>query len=508
MGELTRQASGAPTWSDARRPGAGTVIATANPAYARAAIRWLLSGVLLGSMSALWWYFEYRPDWEPGTLTVLAFVVTAVGGSLVLLSPGLHPLGFVGVYGIYLALAHLGAVGAILVTDDAFESFRPWQLLWFQSPERPRAVALAGIGIGSLALGALLASTLTGRARRPPKLQQRSWDGIYLVGMGLLSFGALYMLLLAVTRRLPILGSYRDYRQAMGEISLYPMTLFALATGLALTTATGDGRQRRWAMLIFAVPAILLAVSGNRGEVLFPAAAALAVYSVRGYKFRLKAVAAASVVFFLFIPIASAVRTTGLSEVELEQLSVRWTDPFVTNGWTLRPLTHTVAWIEGGEEHAWGRTYLLPLQQIASRLTPFVTSPSYQTDPHYIKDRLPGQGYSVVAEAFYNFGMPGTVLILAVIGALLTALGDRSTSALSLSLAGGISAVLVNNVRNHALFVPGQVLLVIACWTAGILLTLLMREADLRRRTGAARPSSRVSLLARRRLANLRSTAD
>lgn len=39
---------------------------------------------------------------------------------------------------------------------------------------------------------------------------------------------------------------------------------------------------------------------------------------------------------------------------------------------------------------------------------------------YYIKDRVPGLGYSVLAEAYFNFGKLGLILIPVVIGMVLT----------------------------------------------------------------------------------------
>ena len=57
-----------------------------------------------------------------------ALAVSVVAGLLVVLTRELQPFGFLGMYGVYLVLAHLGAVTSILVSSDAFASFRTWQV--------------------------------------------------------------------------------------------------------------------------------------------------------------------------------------------------------------------------------------------------------------------------------------------------------------------------------------------------------------------------------------------
>jgi oligosaccharide repeat unit polymerase len=312
------------------------------------------------------------------------------------------------------------------------------------------------------------------RDRNVPALDKESWPGIYRVGMGLLLFSALYMTV-AAAAALPVFGSYREYRLAMGSAPLYSEMLFAMATGLTLAVATGGAIQRRRALLVFAIPAALLALAGNRGEILYPVAAAVAVYFTRGYKISAKALVAGAAVFFLFIPTVEQIRATGVAEADFDALSIRWTDPFVLNGFALRPLTFTVASLDESDEFGAGQTYLLPLRRIAGALTPFVDRPAYETTPFYdLRYGLPRQGYSVVAEAYYNFGVVGVMVLLFGIGAFLSLVGDRATGAASLAFAGAVMAVLINAIRNTWAFVPGQILEAGVFCLVGVMLTLLI----------------------------------
>lgn len=448
-------------------------------------VRAAASGVtvmgLLTVTLALLGYIQYRPLWSPDTLTWLALLAFLLGALLILLTPGVASAGFVGMYGLYLALSHLGAVGAVIVSPRAFEAQPPWTWAWLYSPERPLAVALSGLAIGSFTLGATLFWRLAARARRPQPIGEAGAPGIYWVGIVLLAFAACHVPIAMISGRLPIFAAYLDYRSALDQVPLYSEMLFALATGLAFTMATGDTRQRRRALLLFLIPAVLIGITGSRGGVLWPVVTAVAVCSVRGYRPGITVAGIGAILFFVYIPVAGQVRNQGIARAELQEVSVHWTAPFVTNGFTLRPLVATIQWIDAGENLALGGTYLLPIQRIIGRLTPFVERPAYEAVPNsweHLHARIPTQGYTVIAEAYYNFGVPGVLLILGSIGACLAFFGDRASNATSLAAAGALLAVLLNNVRNYSVFVPGQTVLVLALWAAGLALTPMMRLAS------------------------------
>jgi hypothetical protein len=431
---------------------------------------------LLGTTLALLVCALYRPPWAPDSVTALSLLTCAFGGTLIVSRPGGRMLGFVGVYGLYLALAHLGAVGAILAGPDSLQGLPPWQTAWLQTPQRTMAVALSGLACASLVWGAL---AVRGSRQAPSRARQTidaSWPGIYWVGVSLLLVAAGFMLVAGASIT-AVTGSYADFRRSTADSPHYSMMLFCLATGLAFTVATGSRTQVALALCLFAIPGGLLAVTGNRGEILYPAAAAVAAYATRGVRIRARWAAAGLVTFFVFIPVVEQVRQAGLGHADLGSVSLRWSDPFRTIGWTLRPLTFTVGWIDGGETFAAGQTYVLPLKRLVGTLTPFVERPTYESHSRYLKGRLPGQGYSVVAEAYYNFGVPGVLLVPFGLGVFLGVLGDRARTGLTLAFAAAVLAVLVNNVRNFSLFVPGQVFGVTVLWLAGIALTIAMRYA-------------------------------
>lgn len=437
-------------------------------------------GAAIGLVAVMSWLVTYlleRPPIEPDIVTVAALCTALLSAVLLLASPGLPVLGFVGVYGTYLALAHLGAVGAQLLLEDALAGYTYRH--WFESDGRPLAVALSGLGIGAFVLGArVLGGGSRPRPNRVAPLEGRGDHGLYLVGVALLAYCAAYMTLAVGTGALPLFESYASYRRAMGGLFRdnlllsYGMMLFFLASGLAFVLATGDRRQRTIGLLLFLCPAGLLMLTGNRGEVLYPVAAGLAVYSARGYRPRLKALALFAAVFFVMIPVVRQVRSVGLGSFEARGVSIDVIEPFVSLGYTLRPVVITANWIEGGEPFALGQTYTLPIQRVVGLLIPGVTRPEFQGNPHYIKGRTEGtgMGYSVIAEAYFNFGVAGVVIILASLGAALARFGDRAPGGRSLAVAGAIMAILVNNIRNAFGFVPGQVFLVSLLFLAGLLI--------------------------------------
>jgi len=188
----------------------------------------------------------------------------------------------------------------------------------------------------------------------------------------------------------------------------------------------------------------------------------------RGWRPRGQGVAAILVVFFLVIPVIRAARTEQGNALSFSQVAlIKWTDPFVEIGFQIRTFVATAEWIEAGEDYANGNTYSIPVLRLVTLFLPVFERPQIVGTRYFIRDRLPHWGYSVVAEAYFNFGLFGVMIIPALIGLGLSLAADGARGQISLALAGGVMAILVMNIRNNFLFVPGQVFIVIVLWYIG-----------------------------------------
>lgn len=417
---------------------------------------------LIFSLLLLMFYIIFLPDWEQKFITVLS-ALAAIGGLIVIYNK--IGLGLSIIYLLYLSLSHLGVPVSLLFDSEALLKFRKYApgWLWIDNHMATYSIALSGLGIISFSLTSFFISNLRKKdIKEKLKIDYKGPKEIYTMGFVLLIISTFYLIGKVVNGELQIAGTYSDFRDSILNLKGYPWVLFLLATGLSFISASGDKKAIKQGFILFLIPSFLLVIGGNRGEVLYPLAGAVGILFLRKFKVNFKILVLSVLVFFILIPSVFQLRQQNIGDINIkENLTINITDPFVEIGHALRPLIHTTNWIENGESFGHGASYLLPIQRMIG-IIPFLEKPQLDSsNKHYLKERLPTQGYSVLAEAYYNFGKIGILMIPALISLVLFILGDKLNNYWSLAIAGAISAVLVNNVRNTFIFVPGQILMIV-----------------------------------------------
>src|SRR5699024_7504651 len=172
-------------------------------------------------------------------------------------------------------------------------------------------------------------------------------------------------------------------------------------------------------------------------------------------------------------------KTRNLDVKKVEDINISMVDPFITTGYTLRPFIYSMEWIEGGEEHVYGASYVVPIQRGLSNFIPFMEPISYDGKSYSFRDRLPTMGYSVISEAYYNLNLLGVLLIMTIIPFLLGYIGDRAKSFITLSIITGMNAILINNIRNAFSFVPGQIVMLLFIFLIASIINKLLKRNNL-----------------------------
>lgn len=413
-------------------------------------------------------------SWPPTVIAVLGIFIGLAAFGLIGLQSRQGFLGLTGAYLLYLVLTHLGLPLSDLLGADLLRNYRPHQLEWYYSSSSTPSTILSALSIASFAVGASI-SAFSRRAPRVAILERKGDQGVYLVGMVLLLAAAAYLLGALLLGPLSITMSYLEYRSAIAALPGYEWFIFALAVGITFTLATGSPTQRTWALSVFVPIALVLLLTGNRGEVFYPALAAVGVMGTRGYRVDWRIIALGALSFFVVIPTIQHLRSVSLSEASLSRVVFSPFDPLTEMGFTLRTVVVTFDWIRNGEHYAYGQTYILPILRLIGRLIPFYERPEIVGTRFAVNDRTPRMGYSVVAESYFNFGWVGVIVVLGIIGFVLSWIGDRARTTRQLALSGAIAATLINNIRNSFIFVPGQI--TAAC---GLVLVALVVKSLLR----------------------------
>lgn len=404
----------------------------------------------------------YMPDLNINFIYFLALVTFILSFLLIYIKIG---LGFSFIYFLYFGLSHLGVPMALLFDKEALRKFREYGpgADWIYSEYTQYAILLSCIGIISFVLVSILLSKSKKTITKDSflNLDKVGPKEIYYTGIFIIVLSTAYLFANIITGNL-VLSTYGEFRDGMEELSFYAWMLFGLATGLSFTTASGNRKMIVLAFLIYSVPSIILMLSGNRGEVLFPIAGALSVLFLRGFRVNYKYIIIGALCFFIVLPSIFQLRHVDPSNLNItENVEIRATDPFVEIGHALRPYIVTIGWIDKGEEYAYGGTYYLPVQRMIGNL-PLLEKEPLEGNRLFVQQRTPRLGYSVIAEAYFNFGKLGVIFIPMLIAAFFVFLGDRANNYWKLAFTGAFLATMINNVRNSFIFVPGQTTVILA----------------------------------------------
>lgn len=386
---------------------------------------------------------------------------------------------FNGVYFFYFSLSVTGAMIADFFFENALGDFRYSQLYWVRSPGMPYALSLSMIAIISYTTWTLIISRISlNRFKKHNKTFEftNSDNRLWITGTILLLYTVLYFLYNLTIGSLSLNMNYGEFRNVMDELPGYSLVLFLLSTGISFSTATGNKKQLKITSIIFILIMLFMLITGNRGEIFYPLAAVLPILIIRGLRVKVKIVLTLCLIVFLVIPIVGNIRNVDKDELSIEDFQFKLYDPIVEIGYQLRPFVETVTWIDSGEDFAYGKSYLLPVQRIISRVIPFYPKPELENNRVNVKDRTPSQGYSVIAEAYFNFGFYGMIFIPLLIVLLLRFMADGARDLKSLAFAGAVFAILINNIRNSFIFVPGQVIYTILIFLTAIIIPHLLNK--------------------------------
>lgn len=252
-------------------------------------------------------------------------------------------------------------------------------------------------------------------------------------------------------------NTYQDYVSSIQEIKYYSFGVSMFSIGIAFSFANCSKENFKYIVSILALPILLFLITGNRGEVFYPLLSAVGVLIVRNFKIKKWMYFLSFLTFFLLFPLIKLTRN--LSASNIQDLDIKWYSSLVEIGYTLRPLGYTVDWIQNGERLAYGESYFAPFQRMLSNIIPGMEKIDYMLVGYGFRYRLPGMGYSVVAEGYYNWGLIGVIFIMIIV-CLVCVILNNMNSFTGLSFGTAILSILINNIRNAFSFVPQFIIIV------------------------------------------------
>lgn len=439
------------------------------PVIPRASLKPLYIAPLFLVWLAFLYYLATGETWSTEAITGLG-IFGAAYGILLALRMNKRRVTFTIVYGTYMSFSNLGFAAPAVFFPDSVEQFvriigrNSLNISWYYSSLRDQSLAIAGLAICSFFLASIIVGMILPRRSEAgsgglPTLATRGNTNILYLGLIIQVGCLLFLLYLFATNQLPLFESYARFASQVAETDGYTQYLALFGVSAVFIFSAGSLKDIRRFALPYAIQGLFLLLTGNRGEVFYAGSAIVAILSSRGTYLNRRMLLFLALVLLIVIPLIRQVRSSSLSSFDISTIQISPFDGVMELGYQLRPLVTTLSWITNGEDYANGDTYWIPVQRLFALAIP--GAERLEITGHIdVRARLPGQGYSVVAEAFFNYGVLGAVVVLAVLGAWF-ALSDRANSVRSLAFFGAVAAILINSQRNRFSFVPGQIVIVI-----------------------------------------------
>ena len=375
-------------------------------------------------------------------------------------------LSFGFVFLAYNILMHFGfgVINFLISEEPAKELYSRWTLNFLKRDSYSLAIIISALAFESFTIAWLLG---LGK-KRPEKAtvllkkdsaESRERSICYAFGMAMLAGSLLYFIYLLGSGRLSLNMGYMDYRSGvMADNNLYSWMMVLYPTGLLYVVASSIGKKRSRGIALFIPTALILLITGNKGEVLYAVLAALGVLGYQKKKLSKKLILLLCVIMFVIIPVVTATRSVGVGEgFSLSFASI--TDPFLEIGMQIRCLVFSLDNVsDGAYEFMYGYSYLKPVFNVLGYfIFPLRNTPEIPIDLTSSHSQFYGFGFSQVAEGYLNFGIIGAMMFFAILGYLIGKVEFKKMSSSSLCLFGSILTILINASRNVFNFVPGQV---------------------------------------------------
>ena len=236
------------------------------------------------------------------------------------------------------------------------------------------------------------------------------------------------LLFFVITGRIPLTG----YAEVRDWFSTQPMLSYLLRlTWVAIPTyfffANSKNEYTKFSIPLL-IMFLILMITGNRNEILYPLAVAVGVYVWKRNCFENKrklpkfVMIGALIIIFIFNPLISSTRQTGFNITDITNFSFGVSDVLLELGQQINPFSIILYALDQGiTTFKYGMTLIVPTVSILSLNLIWGTS-IYNTsivyNPTILLNSLGhyGRGFSFIAEFYYNFGFFGMIFIMYVIG--------------------------------------------------------------------------------------------
>ena len=425
--------------------------------------------VSIATLALLMLYRESLAALPLRTLSAVACAISVALAALVYLNSSRSvwslAFSFVAVYWLF----HFGMTFAVAAgTQSVLSEARSAPYRWFFRAQTRPAIVLAAVGTAACAAGILLASMMTAaRARRStPAAAAEDADlrrRLPVVGLTVLLLALLgWFAVVLLTGGLGMLVSnYHTY--LISTVSMPTgLIIYSIGIGMIFLAVSPPGPVRTTGFVAFAFWALFAFPIGLRGEVLFPLVTALAVVARRKIPLSAAKTAVIALVVLVAIAVVKDLRQVGVAKAEGAWIDANPVNALTEMGGSLWPVVESIIWAEQGDRPFYGATYWAPFDRAITRVLPLWKRLPADQDERIqnivIMERTGPIGFSVVAEAYRNFGDWGVPLVMGLVGLLLGWMDRLPSTAVWDAVVGIVLVELLFHVRNDFIAVPAHVL--------------------------------------------------
>ena len=337
---------------------------------------------------------------------------------------------------------HFGLVPVFLSPDAMFNANSRFGLDWYSQfglVQRAYSISILFL-VGLIAAGFHVS-------------HWRSLRGVQLEQMHLTRVISMTLLILAVMLwYLGIfsagIGNYIEYNKYIEKTAMGAQ-IGILHSVIALTfcVAATNGRLL-FPFLVFGFWAAVAFPLGLRGEVTFTLIVVTSILICKGrFQIPIWVLGGIAAVFLAVSAFVSVLRVSDTTYGQEAAISI--SEGIAELGGSLRPVREVILWLQSGDDYRFGETYYAPFERTFLRIFPIVPRTVAESDDRLmnvlIMRRLGPYGFSIAAEAYYNFGQIGSLAIGAIVGFVLIRGGE--------ALAGGapqlVTTAIIFGLFNH-----------------------------------------------------------
>lgn len=368
---------------------------------------------------------------------------------------------------LYTLCTQFGMVAVYFLLGRKFVSnYSSWTLAFLKSGNIVRAIAMGIIAVTVYTFSVNFASAKSCpfNERKPCKRKFGTYENNIVVHVGylMLLVTLVYLLYFLATGKITLHSTYGDFiKNVSSDNATWNTILILYATGIAYIVSAANKKQMKIGFTLYGITALILFVTGNKGEVLYAVLACVGVYQYRGNKLNLKMILLCAVVLFFIIPVITSSRGEGvLNSVSLS--GGDFTSSLTEMGMQIRLSVFVLDEVQNGtRDLIWGYSYYSPFINILDTMLLNIGIRLKPPESFNFISHFPGFGFSQIAEAYCNFGIIGVMIFYSVMGAVLSKIESKRVmlSPAQLAYFTSIITILINATRNRFAFVPGQILI-------------------------------------------------